>query len=99
VVRVVVLGLTVWVVGLLVFVLVGGGGGIVSTPVAGFRELDRALVSVVPATELADRVREVLSRPPAMPGSDEPAVPSWDDRASAMRRVIDELPTPPRPDQ
>ncbi|MBF4768847.1 glycosyltransferase [Nocardioides agariphilus] len=82
-----------------VYEYLAAGRPIVSTPVAGFRELDRALVSVVPATELADRVREVLSRPPAMPGSDEPAVPSWDDRASAMRRVIDELPTPPRPDQ
>jgi hypothetical protein len=82
-----------------VYEYLAAGRPIVSTPVAGFRELDRALVSVVPATELADRVREVLSWPPAMPGSDEPAVPSWDDRASAMRRVIDELPTPPRPDQ
>ena len=65
---------------------------VVSTPVAGFRELDLDHVSVVPGNDLLARTREHLTSPPAAAAS--PDVPSWDDRAAAMRTVVEEVGSP-----
>ena len=63
---------------------------VVSTPVAGFRELDREQVSVVPGSDFLARTREHLASPPRA-ATATPDVPSWDDRADAMRAVVDEV--------
>jgi teichuronic acid biosynthesis glycosyltransferase TuaH len=66
---------------------------VVSTPVAGFRGLDRDRVSVVPGSDFLARTREHLASPPRAAAA-SPAVPSWDDRADAMRAVVDEVARP-----
>lgn len=63
---------------------------VVSTPVAGFRDLDETHVEVVPANRLADGVLARLADPvAAIPQAG--AVPSWDDRAAAMHAVLEGL--------
>ena len=63
---------------------------VVSTPVAGFRELALGHVAVVPAVDFVVRTQEHLAAPPARIASlDE--VPSWDVRAASMREVLDDL--------
>ena len=63
---------------------------VVSTPVAGFRELEVDHVSVVPGSDFLARTQEHLASPPP---AARPEVPSWDDRATAMRTVVDEVAT------
>jgi glycosyltransferase involved in cell wall biosynthesis len=63
---------------------------VVSTPVAGFRDLGLGHVAVVPGGDVVARIRELLTSPLAA-GSAERAVPSWDDRAATMRAVLDEV--------
>ena len=63
---------------------------VVSTPVAGFREIDLAHVSVVPGSGVLAATLEFLSSPPKAAGA-SPAVPSWTDRADAIRAVMDEV--------
>ena len=64
---------------------------VVSTPVAGFRELEVGHVAVVPAA--IRRPHSCLRH--AAPTLDlEVAVPSLDIRAQAMRAVLDEVETP-----
>ena len=63
---------------------------VVSTPVAGFRELDLDHVSVVPGNDVLARTREHLTSPP-LAAAASAEVPSWDDRAAAMRAVVDEV--------
>ena len=75
-----------------VYEYLASGRPVVSTPVAGFRELDQPHVSVVEARHLAARVREVLADPPPTPAAARKAVPSWDDRARSMLDVIADLP-------
>jgi glycosyltransferase involved in cell wall biosynthesis len=60
---------------------------VVSTPVAGFRELDDACVAVVPGSGFVDAVRRALVAPSGARTSTP--VATWDERAMAMRRVID----------
>ena len=62
---------------------------VVSTPVAGFRELDPARAAVVPPSEFFGAVRQALARP-GLTGGAPGHVPSWDDRAASMAAVIDE---------
>ena len=59
---------------------------VVSTPVAGFRELEVDHVAVVPAGDFVARTRSTSSRP-RRPPTARPAVPSWDDprRGDASR--------------
>ena len=60
---------------------------VVSTPVAGFRELEADHVVVVPGSDFLARTQEHLASPsPA--ARPEVAVPG-DDRATAMRTVVD----------
>jgi teichuronic acid biosynthesis glycosyltransferase TuaH len=61
---------------------------VVSTPVAGFRELHEAHVEVVPAPRLAASVMARVADPLDVQAV---AVPSWDDRADAMLAVVDGL--------
>ena len=61
---------------------------VVSTPVAGFRELDLDHVAVVPGSGLLQAVSQALATGPV--SSEETHVPSWDERAGVMRRIIDE---------
>jgi glycosyltransferase involved in cell wall biosynthesis len=63
---------------------------VVSTPVAGFRELRHGHVAVVPSGDFLAATREHLASPPQGVAAGS-AVPSWDDRAHAMRAVIDEV--------
>ena len=75
-----------------VYEYLAAGRPVVSTPVAGFRELDLGHVSVVTGRDFLATTREMLTSPPhALAAS--PDVPTWDDRAAAMRAVIDEVAT------
>ena len=57
---------------------------------AGFRELGADHVSVVPGSDFLARTQEHLGLAAA---AARPEVPSWDDRATAMRTVVDEVAT------
>ncbi len=64
---------------------------VVSTPVAGFRELDLPHVAVVPASEMVVATRAMLlSREVPAPVG----LASWDERATAMRAVLDSVRNP-----
>jgi glycosyltransferase involved in cell wall biosynthesis len=75
-----------------VYEYLAAGRPVVSTPVAGFRELEMGHVAVVPAAELVARTRAFVTSPPAL--DCEVVVPSWDSRAEAMRAVLDEVGLP-----
>ncbi len=62
---------------------------VVSTPVAGFREVVDDRVRVGPAGTLATSVSAVLASPP--PAAPPAKVASWDERADAMATVIASL--------
>ena len=66
---------------------------VVSTPVAGFRELEADHVTIVPGGDFLARIRDHLTtaRRGTIPSAD---VPTWDDRAAAMRAVIEEVGRP-----
>jgi glycosyltransferase involved in cell wall biosynthesis len=62
---------------------------VVCTPVAGVRELDGDTVNVVSATAFVEAVTLVLAEPPA--ARPAPAVATWDERAAAMLRIVNEV--------
>jgi teichuronic acid biosynthesis glycosyltransferase TuaH len=72
-----------------VYEYLAAGRPIVSTPVAGFRELVPPHATVVPAADLIATIRRQLESPPDVARPDD--VPSWDLRAEQMRTVIDEV--------
>jgi glycosyltransferase involved in cell wall biosynthesis len=71
-----------------VYEYLAAGRPVVSTPVAGFRELDLDHVSVVPGSGLLPAVSRALADGPVP--AEQTHVPSWDERAGVMRRIIDE---------
>ncbi len=62
---------------------------VVSTPVAGFRDAAGGLVSVVESDHFSDAVATALNASPAEPAQAE--LPSWDDRAAVMSRILEGL--------
>jgi glycosyltransferase involved in cell wall biosynthesis len=72
-----------------VYEYLAAGRPIVSTPVAGFRELDPDSAIVVPADGFSAAVATALSQPGR--SRPAPAVATWQDRAVAMRQVIDDV--------
>lgn len=65
------------------------GRPIVSTPVAGFRELDSAALTVADADAFPDAVAALLSEPTASVNAE--GVPDWADRVAAYREVVTPL--------
>jgi glycosyltransferase involved in cell wall biosynthesis len=65
---------------------------IVSTPVAGFREIAGAAVRVVARDGFVAAVRDALTDDAPLTGV--AAVPTWDERAVAMHAVVQELHAP-----
>jgi glycosyltransferase involved in cell wall biosynthesis len=70
-----------------VYEYLAAGRPVVSTPVAGFRELDRAHATVVESADLPAAVSKALTDTPAT--ATLATVPSWGERALSMREVID----------
>ena len=66
---------------------------VVSTPVAGFRELEADHVTIVPGGDFLARIRDHLHHG-ATRDHAQCRVPTWDDRAAAMRAVIEEVGRP-----
>ncbi len=62
---------------------------VVSTPVAGFREVAGEHVRVVRAEMFASTVRDLLASPPGVPAATN--VATWDERADAMAAIIADL--------
>jgi glycosyltransferase involved in cell wall biosynthesis len=71
------------------------GRPVVTTPVAGFRELDEDRITVVEGVHFAAAVRRgVLAGPSPVTGSPRlEAVPGWSDRVEQMRTVLERLPS------
>jgi glycosyltransferase involved in cell wall biosynthesis len=71
------------------------GRPVVTTPVAGFRELDEDRITVVEGVHFAAAVRRGVLAGPS-PGTGSPrleAVPRWSDRVEQMRTVLERLPS------
>ena len=74
-----------------VYEYLAAGRPVVSTAVAGFRELALPHVVIVSSDKVLGRTLEFLSAAPVVGALD---VPSWDARAAAMRVVLDEVRLP-----
>lgn len=66
------------------------GTPVVSTPVAGFVDVVDPLVTVCSAEDFPATVLDVLERPKILPRA-QGDVPTWDERATEMERIIAEL--------
>ena len=64
------------------------GRPVVSTPVAGFRDVEDPRVRVVGAEDFPEAVRDRVPARTSFPEGSDPAVPSWDDRVAEMARVL-----------
>jgi hypothetical protein len=62
---------------------------VVSTPVAGFRDSRDPHVRVAPAPDFPAAVRDTLPASTRFPEGTDVPMAGWDDRAVAMRAVID----------
>jgi glycosyltransferase involved in cell wall biosynthesis len=67
------------------------GRPVIATPVAGFRDAADADVRVVAASDFPGAVAAALAQPRPPAGRTKAPVASWDERAAAMRAVIDGL--------
>jgi glycosyltransferase involved in cell wall biosynthesis len=67
------------------------GRPVIATPVAGFRDAADADVRVVAASDFPGAVAAALAQPTPPAGRTKAPVASWDERAAAMRAVIDGL--------
>jgi teichuronic acid biosynthesis glycosyltransferase TuaH len=67
------------------------GRPVVSTPVAGFRDVDDPHVSVTTPAEFPRAVAAIVPATTRFPVGAEAPVTTWDDRAAGMREVIDRL--------
>ena len=68
------------------------GRPVVSTPVAGFRELDVDGVTIATGRAFTDAVRSAVTSPaPPRTGPPDGSIPTWADRVVAMRAVLDRL--------
>ena len=65
------------------------GRPVVSTPVAGFRDSRDPHVRVAPAPDFPAAVRDALPAPTRFPDGTDVPMAGWDDRAVALRAVID----------
>lgn len=65
------------------------GRPVVSTPVAGFRDLDTAAVTVAGGSDFVEAVSEVLVSEPARAAM--PDVPDWAERVTAYQQVLEPL--------
>jgi glycosyltransferase involved in cell wall biosynthesis len=68
------------------------GRRVISTPVAGFRDAHGPQVRVVATSEFPSAVAAALSASTPFPAGADAAVAGWDERAAAMRIVIDRMP-------
>jgi glycosyltransferase involved in cell wall biosynthesis len=67
------------------------GRHVVSTAVAGFREAQGGRIRVVPAAIFPQAVGAGIPASTSFPEGADTVVPGWDDRAAAMRAVIDRM--------
>jgi hypothetical protein len=67
---------------------------VVSTPVAGFRDADDPRVQVVPASMFPAAVAAAVPAVARFPDGADATMADWDDRAAAMRHVIETMPRP-----
>ena len=67
------------------------GRPVVSTPVAGFRDAASPRIRIVPAASFPEAARAVLTASMPFPNGSGRPVASWDDRAAAMRAVLDRI--------
>jgi glycosyltransferase involved in cell wall biosynthesis len=72
-----------------VYEYLAAGRPVVTTPVAGFRDLDDDLVATVDRRNFATSVSLALAHPRKRLG--QASVATWDNRAHQMRKVIDGL--------
>lgn len=70
------------------------GRPVVSTPVAGFRDADDPRVRVVAASDFPSAVAESVPAATRFPEGAGAPVAGWDERAAAMRDVIERMPRP-----
>lgn len=73
------------------------GRPVVSTPVAGFREVAGAQVRIAAREDFAQAIRQALSAPQP-PASATGDVPTWTDRVREMQSVIERVSPPERED-
>lgn len=69
------------------------GRPVVSTPVAGFRDAQDPRIRVVAASAFPSAVAAAVPAPSRVDGAGV-AVAGWDERAAAMRAIIDGMPRP-----
>ena len=67
------------------------GRPVVSTPVAGFRDASDPRIRAASTSAFPDVVASLLPARSRFPEGADDAAPDWDDRAAAMRGVIDRL--------
>ena len=70
------------------------GRPVVSTPVAGFRNADDPRVRVAAASDFPPAVAAALPAASRFPDGADTPTSTWDDRAAAMRIIIDRMPRP-----
>ncbi len=67
------------------------GRPVVSTPVSGFRDAAGSRIRVAEASVFPRAVAALLPATSRFPDGTDDAAPDWDDRAAAMRAVIDRM--------
>ena len=67
------------------------GRPVVSTPVAGFRDATDPRIRLAGASSFPDAVASLLPATSRFPDGADDGPPDWDDRAAAMRAVIDRM--------
>jgi glycosyltransferase involved in cell wall biosynthesis len=67
------------------------GRPVVSTPVAGFRDASDPRIRLAAASEFPAAVASLLPATNRFPDGAQVGAPDWDDRAAAMRAVIDRM--------
>jgi glycosyltransferase involved in cell wall biosynthesis len=65
---------------------------VISTPVAGFRDVSSGLVEVMEPHSFAAAVADALAQSPAPAGSAQEEVPDWAVRVEAFREVLSRVP-------
>lgn len=68
------------------------GRPVVATPVAGFRDVSDSRVRLAEASAFPAAVASLMPAVSRFPDGAEGDAPDWDDRAAAMRAVIDRMP-------
>lgn len=68
------------------------GRPVVSTPVAGFRDADDPRVRIAAASDFPAAVAAALRTASRFPEGADTPTPTWDERAAALRIIIDRMP-------